>query len=443
MSLHTVAKHMAAKGRGPDSQLVHMSDREVAGLQALAKAHGGSLTVNPETGLAEAGILDNLLPAIVGAGLAYATGGASLGASIGLPALSNAAVIGGGLGLASLASGNSMKDALMTGLGAYGGAGLGSGLAATGAGPIPANAGAQVAPALTAPPSAGGLAGATTPESAALADQLGASGGRDALLARSVPEAQMAEQLAKTTTGAPSLADFVAENKALLAMGATPALAGLMSKTKGEAPAQDKGTIRPYKFAYNQQVPTNMVGTKYTPGVVEDTSERMWFNPQYTALPTYKAADGGLLDLTSNASYPMVDMVAPEYAVPFQTPGRASTAGANDVGVNPYTGEERGMAGGGISHLGDYSDGGRLLKGPGDGVSDSIPAQIGGKQPARLADGEFVVPARIVSELGNGSTDAGARQLYKMMDRVQKARGSTTGKNKVAKNTNAAKYLPA
>ena len=48
MSLHTVAKHMAAKGRGPDSQLVHMSDREVAGLQALAKAHGGSLTVNPE-----------------------------------------------------------------------------------------------------------------------------------------------------------------------------------------------------------------------------------------------------------------------------------------------------------------------------------------------------------------------------------------------------------
>ena len=84
---------MAAKGRGPDSQLVHMSDREVAGLQALAKAHGGSLTVNPETGLAEAGVLDNLLPAIVGAGLAYATGGASLGASIGLPALSNAAVI--------------------------------------------------------------------------------------------------------------------------------------------------------------------------------------------------------------------------------------------------------------------------------------------------------------------------------------------------------------
>lgn len=96
--------------------------------------------------------------------------------------------------------------------------------------------------------------------------------------------------------------------------------------------------------------------------------------------------------------------------------------------------------GGGISNLGGYSDGGRLLRGPGDGVSDSIPATIGGKQPARLATGEFVVPARIVSELGNGSTEAGAKKLYAMMDRVQKARRKT--KN-VAADTKAHKYLPA
>ena len=99
-----------------------------------------------------------------------------------------------------------------------------------------------------------------------------------------------------------------------------------------------------------------------------------------------------------------------------------------------------GMMGGGISDLGGYSDGGRLLRGPGDGVSDSIPATIGGKQPARLATGEFVVPARIVSELGNGSTEAGAKKLYAMMDRVQKARRKT--KN-VAADTKAHKYLPA
>lgn len=103
---------------------------------------------------------------------------------------------------------------------------------------------------------------------------------------------------------------------------------------------------------------------------------------------------------------------------------------------------EGGYAGGGY-HLGDYSDGGRLLKGPGDGVSDSIPASIGGRQPARLADGEFVVPARIVSELGNGSTDAGARKLYAMMDRIQRARRKSVGKDRVAVDSKAEKLLPA
>jgi hypothetical protein len=126
--------------------------------------------------------------------------------------------------------------------------------------------------------------------------------------------------------------------------------------------------------------------------------------------------------------------------------GNTTAADATDVGTQAASGiAAQGIqfAKGGLSDLGGYSDGGRLLRGPGDGVSDSIPAVIGRKQPARLADGEFVVPARIVSELGNGSTEAGARKLYAMMDRVQKARGNTTGKGKVAKNTRADKYLPA
>jgi hypothetical protein len=96
--------------------------------------------------------------------------------------------------------------------------------------------------------------------------------------------------------------------------------------------------------------------------------------------------------------------------------------------------------GGMMSHLGGYSDGGRMLKGPGDGMSDSIPATIAGKQPARLADGEFVVPADVVSHLGNGSTDAGAKKLYGMMDKIRKAR---TGKKKQAPQVKAGKYLPA
>jgi hypothetical protein len=104
---------------------------------------------------------------------------------------------------------------------------------------------------------------------------------------------------------------------------------------------------------------------------------------------------------------------------------------------------EYAASGGIMYNLGGYSDGGRLLKGPGDGVSDSIPASIGGRQPARLADGEFVVPARIVSELGNGSTDAGARKLYAMMDRVQKGRKKSVGRGKVAVDSKADKHLPA
>jgi hypothetical protein len=94
-------------------------------------------------------------------------------------------------------------------------------------------------------------------------------------------------------------------------------------------------------------------------------------------------------------------------------------------------------------NLGGYSDGGRLLRGPGDGVSDDIPATIGNRQPARLADGEFVIPARIVSELGNGSTDAGAKRLYAMMDKIQAGRKKTVGKGNVAKDTKAKKHLLA
>lgn len=97
------------------------------------------------------------------------------------------------------------------------------------------------------------------------------------------------------------------------------------------------------------------------------------------------------------------------------------------------------FAQGGIASLGGYSDGGRLLKGPGDGMSDHIPATIANKQPARLADGEFVIPADVVSHLGNGSTDAGAKQLYAMMDRVRAAR---TGNSKQGKEINAEKFMP-
>lgn len=102
------------------------------------------------------------------------------------------------------------------------------------------------------------------------------------------------------------------------------------------------------------------------------------------------------------------------------------------------------LAHGGIAgyNLGGYAAGGnpRLLRGPGDGMSDNIPATINNRQPARLADGEFVVPADVVSHLGNGSTEAGAKQLHDMMTKVRKDR---TGNPKQGKQINPQKYLPA
>jgi len=82
----------------------------------------------------------------------------------------------------------------------------------------------------------------------------------------------------------------------------------------------------------------------------------------------------------------------------------------------------------------------RFIDGAGDGMSDSVPATINGTQPARLADGEFVIPADVVSHLGNGSTKAGAQQLYSMMDRVRQAR---TGTKQQGKEIKPSKYMPA
>ena len=120
--------------------------------------------------------------------------------------------------------------------------------------------------------------------------------------------------------------------------------------------------------------------------------------------------------------------------------GVASLPSGYDRMVGEMPMYQRMARGGGISDLGTYSDGGRMLKGPGDGMSDSIPGVIANKRPARLADGEFVVPADVVSHLGNGSTDAGAKQLYAMMDKVRKAR---TGTKKQGREINPRKYVPA
>jgi hypothetical protein len=109
--------------------------------------------------------------------------------------------------------------------------------------------------------------------------------------------------------------------------------------------------------------------------------------------------------------------------------------------VNPVDGYNFGFAQGGMPSMPEYQAGGKLLRGPGDGMSDDIPAVIRGKgvQRAALADGEFVIPADVVSHLGNGSTEAGAKKLYKMMEQIRRAR---TGTGKQAPQVNPDKFLP-
>jgi hypothetical protein len=609
MSLHALANHMQAKGRNNDSMLVHMTPGEVGGLQELAMAHGGSLTINPETGLPEAGFLSKLLPMIAGFALAPLTAGTSL-AFLGATPLASALTVGAATGLAT----GSLEKGLSAGLGAYGGAGLGAGLTAS-APAATGVTGATNAISTNGTTLAKNLANGTTGVNTQIANV--GNTGKAAFDGKSLFNLQQAggnpmgvptTQIANATTpsafstiGQGAKASFGNGMEGLKSLygnlpdGTLPALGAyaLMSgDKKGIKPADNTGMIRPYTLnrqqnpdAYNSQISSSgqrMPVNAY--GEAMDSSERNFFTDTFTPGKPYKApgpeyaADGGIMRLAvggqpeqqaafqavgMNANYPMSQLQTPMYSDPsMQRPmAREVVNPSGDVGVDSFTGEARmagggmtafgsggaakpeeagpsysykynpqnmeytetktnpvpaqmggkdspirramgqaamngrpssgangfvnpallygllggqqpqpetetrtfgGMVpsymppqqspqsdiaqyavGGGIADLGGYSDGGRLLRGPGDGVSDSIPASIGNRQPARLADGEFVVPARIVSEIGNGSTEAGARKLYAMMDRVQNARRKTVGKKQVAKNTKAEKLLPA
>jgi hypothetical protein len=162
--------------------------------------------------------------------------------------------------------------------------------------------------------------------------------------------------------------------------------------------------------------------------------------PMLLAMIAKQQGGGSGMSAAQQATQPKIpSLTASREMTPYTPPGEKGYTRPGAGGKTYFSDVTYKAAGGGIGDLGGYSDGGRLLKGPGDGVSDSIPAKIGEDRPARLSDGEFVVPARIVSELGNGSTEAGAKKLYAMMDRIKKARNH---KN-IAANTKADKYLPA
>jgi hypothetical protein len=583
MSLQATANLIQQQGRGDDKMLVHMTPREVAGLEAIAKAKGGALTINPKTGLPEAGFLDDVLPIAASAALMYFGGplGASIGTNLGL---SGALAQGVGMGLlaggaTTLLTGDVNKG-LKTGLTAGVLSGGMSALSGPSTTEIPTANVETATPALQA--------ASTTPTTSPNAFAYNAAG--EMVPANYAPEITGATNMPVEMAGPPKSAmtpqGFTGKEKLAMGLGGAGLLSVLGSQQQGGvADSSSKGTIRPYEYStamrqpapgqsqYFQPIQYDIAGRTAQP---IDTSERTYFTQGYKALPTYAAANGGevppqlnnmpagglaaiegmrdgygALQTTdgnipqfSNGGMPTNKMLDQMQQMKFERDmpdelrdfTRARRMGllegtmlgdeqAKSMGYKPQdfmfapqvspdgkymnalatmnkeltddtemklmalgykTPEKSGIAryGAGLSHkldkdsdisgyfeqspggrdksygakytrrfnqggglpegdLGGYSDGGRMLKGPGDGVSDSIPATINDKQPARLADGEFVIPARIVSELGNGSTDAGAKRLYAMMDRIQEGRKKSIGKGKVAVDTKAKKHLPA
>jgi hypothetical protein len=225
-----------------------------------------------------------------------------------------------------------------------------------------------------------------------------------------------------------------------------------LATIEGALPYRDVNKTLGLTGLYEQMAratPSIQSGMKFTPDqAVAQASPFANTNPGMVSLqsiaPPSAQSYGSLLTPEEQA---LLGYAQAQPIIPGTQTNIASLTPEQQVYLSSAQSQPRNMAEGGYAsggyHLGDYSDGGRLLKGPGDGVSDSIPASIGNKQPARLADGEFVIPARIVSEIGNGSTDAGARKLYAMMNRIQQARNKTVGKGKVAVKSGADRMLPA
>jgi hypothetical protein len=395
-----------------------MSPRELQGLQALAKSHGGSLTINPETGLAEAGFLEQVLPIVAAAAATYFTAGAAAPAIAGALGGGAMATTAGGIlagagsgalisgGVAAAQGKDAGKAALMGGLGGAVSGGLGAydGAATadlfTGAAPVPTEGLTNVA---SNTPITTDMAGKLGYTDTAQLNQLAAT--QSSIAPQNMPVSQMTpDQFA--AAGSSRFGAPVGAQDLSTGVGTPPA------STLQNAPGAAKTLAAPNSY-YSGLAPDSYIqkaGIQSLPalGLLQDEGEGALSTPEEQS---------------------KLRRISPNFRA--QDP----------VQPNPYyRAQYPSYASGGLADLGAYSDGGRLLKGPGDGMSDSIPAKIGSKQPARLADGEFVIPADVVSHLGNGSTDAGAKRLYAMMAKVRSAR---TGKKKQAPAVNTGKFLPA
>lgn len=406
------------------------------------------------TGLAAAGSGLAAGAGAIGSGLAGAAG--AVGSGLGLGAGAAGAAGAGGAGLAGAAGAGGLGT-----LGAAGSSALSAGslgLSSLGAGTTAAGLGSAAAPGLGAAMGAAGV-GSALPMAASMggaglsAPLLGAAG-TQALTGAGIGALGGAitnpdDPLRGALTGGISGGIGGYGAGALAGQAGAGGMLGQIGSFAAEHPnITSAGLGLVAQPLVSGLIPSSNEQSKI-PGILSPEEEKkQWI----AALNRYKPslapgyATGGITDLDgfqSNAQN------MPRTGLNFSQPTTGTLSIPNPQEVADPEGYGSNsmalMAVGGIADLGGYAAGGRpnLLHGSGDGVSDDIPATIAGKQPARLAAGEYVVPSRIVSELGNGSTDAGAARLDDMVKRIQTGRRKTLHGKDYAKDTRAYKHLPA
>jgi hypothetical protein len=457
MATHQLAQGLASLGRHGDSMLMHVSPAEVAGLKAVGAMTGHKLHTNPRTGMPEAfdfgDFFTSLLPTIVGIGLSPATGGASLGLT-GMKAAA-APIIGGmvtGAAVAGAKGDDPLMGGLMGGLGGYGGGNLGTSLAGLGGGITPASSNVVL-------DQAAGQ-GIKNIGSVQPGVQLAKDVGMNAPLATDQFATSLVPNLPSTNVLAGQLPSTVAS-------GAKGGLDSVLTGA-GKLISDPIGQYEAFKqaggSAFDLAAPIGMAGLA---GAQEDmypeadgsleekrkAEENKYRDPKTGLLNLAQASPGLRLMATggtvnTNSSTISSGGIQDLYGTNDQTTGtqNLSKEGYGIGRLNSLAAEgSRAKAADAFYAMGGpiaFAKGGHqgYLDGAGDGMSDSIPATIEGKQPARLADGEFVIPADVVSHIGNGSSKAGSKQLYAMLDRIRKAR---TGHTKQGKEIKPHKYMPA
>jgi len=482
-----MAEQLRSMGRDEDSMLVHMTPNEVNSLQGLAQAAGGSLSINPNTGLPEAGFLKKLLPTLLGVGLNFVLPGSGLVAQLGGKALTAGLITAAG----STALTGSLQKGLMAGLGAFGGASLAGGIqGALGGAAAPGTATAAATPAATtATAGAGDLAsqlsqaasgnvlpGAATRAAGTVSQNALNTAMRGA--AGAATPAGMVSQGALNAAmagGAPGLATPALATTAMPAVAPAAASRGLAGFTQGFSNTA-RGTMSGLGASLaTPMAASGVLGTLSslaTPsgtGTPQGAVDNSYAGPYYSQRREAQFAPATEDILRSSAERDYFPVDTPEIynaAGQLVQPG-SHTAPGTPIMQNilnprarkgqpmytqrmiPYMGlqQDEGYAEGGevnladgafvvdartVSELGNGSSnaghellarmGGRPVRGPGDGVSDSIPARIGRDQPARVARDEVIFSPEAVRRVGNGNERRGADKLYSLMDKAHKAR---------------------